>query len=120
MFVPNRPRSHKEVTSFQDMDRRRGVSYLEQFAKACSSAGYAIRAVRADHGHWCEMPRDRLWILGFSKDAGHARGADWAVAGFEEVLAKRTMLPPTPAFTVVDPLDPAEIERREMAAQAIL
>ena len=66
----------EEVPAFQDIDQRKGVSYLYQFCNRCARQGYLVRVLCLNHNTWCDMPRERLWICGFKRSFGE-KAADW-------------------------------------------
>jgi hypothetical protein len=79
----------EEVETLRRNDPRTGNTYLNQLAAACKSAGYELRAMLLNHNSWVDMPRERIFLMGFRDSAGGAKAADWAVAKIEATVASR-------------------------------
>ena len=54
----------EESCGMLETDQTSGETYLDGFMDGAASLGYAVRALRLDHGVWCEQPRDRqvVWF----------------------------------------------------------
>ncbi|CAK0870712.1 unnamed protein product [Prorocentrum cordatum] len=88
---------------------------LHEFAKCCTRAGYAVRAITVDQVDFVLVPRPRLIIAGFSHAAGHKAAADYFVKEMQEAIAfvrGQKAAAAVGVGGVVDTADPDEISRR--------
>lgn len=69
----------EEVMEFNNMNPATGKTFLFEFAAFATAQGYAVRAFVLDHSVWCELPRQRLWVIGIGECAGGSLAADWCV-----------------------------------------
>ena len=89
-----------------------GLSPLDVCAKKWRTHGYALRAVILDHFLFVEVPKKRCFILGFHKDGGFEKAADWAVDFIQSAARHRLLTPPTQILDLIDPNGPEETRRR--------
>jgi hypothetical protein len=80
--------------------------------KLLRARGYAVRAMVWDHKIWCEMPRERVWILAVHRRFGHTQAADWICEQVRAAHKRRRMSDPKAVFDIVNVDDAEETVRR--------
>lgn len=79
----------EEVEGVDRTDCRTGETYLYQLVVACENLKYSVQVVIIDHAVWIAVPRKRIYILGFSEEAGGAKAAKWAAERVVQVIQFR-------------------------------
>ena len=97
-----------------------GRTALEVCSDEWVGLGYTIRAIRINHDVFADIPRERLFLIGVSKQAGHSRAAEWMVDFLASALSQQRMSAPLSVWDVVQPDGHDERSRRPQVEDLLL
>ena len=96
----------EEVTNFMKPCKMlHGRSPLQHVVKRARHEAYAVLAVKSNHGDWVKMEKERLFVVGCHRDAGHEAGAQFIMNFFLESQRTRRVNPPRELWEVVPLLE---------------
>ena len=104
----------EEVMEFATKkDPASGKTYMQQLSKKMKDLGYSMAAIKANHGVFVDVSKERLWMIQAHESAGGMDAANWIVQCMDQFYKARAEVPPADIWAhVLDPCDPDEVERR--------
>ena len=79
----------EEVETLLRLDPQTGQPYLNAIVAAISQEGYSVSVVKLDLATWINVPRVRLFLLGFRASCGGGVAADWATQRVDSITSAR-------------------------------
>ena len=100
----------EEVCAISRALSKTGRPFLSMVVERCTQAGYSVVVLKLNHNDWIDVPRERLFLLGFRSTAGGQCAAKWAAQKAQEVMkARRSMGGPIGVWEVLGASDPEEL-----------
>jgi len=103
----------EEVPDFAThRDPKTGHTYLELLLGVLKMHHYSHMVLELCHSQFCELPRQRMFVVGLHEDYGSSQALTWMQELIVEVFQHQSLKPVVRALDIVDTNGREESKRR--------